>query len=52
MLQIVHPLAEELGNLVEDEDPGRRGANEEKDSSWMWMIGIVVVIGLFAWITR
>jgi hypothetical protein len=52
MKGIVHPLADELGGLVEKDKVGMPGAGQERDTSWRWMIGIAVVVGLFAWFTR
>lgn len=52
MRDIVHPLAEELGGLVEEDKSGAPGAGEELDTSWRWMVAIAVVVGLFAWFTR
>ncbi len=52
MRDIVHPLAEELGGLVETETQGPGGPEPEVDTSWRWMVGIAVVVGLFAWFTR
>lgn len=52
MLAIVHPLADELGGLVET-DPQQQGRPEPvKDTSWRWMLAIAVAVGLFAWFTR
>ncbi len=50
MKGIVHPLSDELGGLVEDDMQNRRDA--EPDTSWRWMIGIAVAVGLLAWFTR
>lgn len=52
MKGIVHPLSEELGGLVENEKKGPMESVPEKDTSWRWMVGIAVVVGLFAWFTR
>ena len=52
MKGIVHPLSDELGGLVENETSGGGGEAPEQDTSWRWMIGIAVVVGLFAWFTR
>lgn len=52
MREIVHPLAEELGGLVENDIKGSQGDEPEQDTSWRWMVGIAVVVGLFAWFTR
>ena len=52
MWGIVHPLADELGGLVENDTQGPSGTEPEHDTSWRWMVGIAVVVGLFAWFTR
>lgn len=52
MKGIVHPLADELGGLVENETQHRPEGDVEPDTSWRWMIGIAVVVGLLAWFTR
>lgn len=52
MRDIVHPLADELGGLVEQETSGDSGGEPERDTSWRWMVVIAVVVGLFAWFTR
>lgn len=52
MKGIVHPLSDELGGLVEDDMQNRRGGDAEPDTSWRWMIGIAVAVGLLAWFTR
>ncbi len=52
MKGIVHPLSDELGGLVENETQHGRGGDAEQDTSWRWMIGIAVVVGLLAWFTR
>ena len=52
MRDIVHPLAEELGGLVEENKPNASGDDLEHDTSWRWMVAIAVVVGLFAWFTR
>ncbi|MGE0628635.1 MAG: hypothetical protein AB7O43_12485 [Hyphomicrobiaceae bacterium] len=51
MKNIVHPLADELGGLVESAPVARQQA-EPRDTSWRWMLAAVVVIGAFAWFTR
>jgi hypothetical protein len=51
LIQIEHPLADELGGLVE-QDPQNEDTEPERDTSWRWMIAIAVGIGLFAWWTR
>ena len=52
MKGIVHPLADELGGLVENDTQHRPDGELEPDTSWRWMIGIAVVVGLLAWFTR
>ena len=54
MRDIVHPLAEELGGLVEEEKPSSPSGDDEpdRDTSWRWMVAIALVVGLFAWFTR
>jgi hypothetical protein len=52
MRGIVHPLADELGGLVEVDKQDPSGDGDERDTSWRWMFGIAVVIGLLAWFTR
>ena len=52
MRGIVHPLAEELGGLVEIDKQDQSETVEEHDTSWRWMFGIAVAIGLLAWFTR
>lgn len=52
MRGIVHPLKDELGGLVESEREQSADEKVDKDTSWRWMIGIAVVIGLLAWFTR
>ncbi len=52
MKGIVHPLSDELGGLVENETNSPAGETPEHDTSWRWMVGIAVVVGLFAWFTR
>ncbi len=52
MRGIVHPLKDELGGLVENERQQVPGEMPEKDTSWRWMVGIAVAIGLLAWFTR
>ena len=49
---IVHPLTDELGGLVENDQRNPAGSDFQPDTSWRWMLGIAVVIGLFAWFTR
>lgn len=52
MNDIVHPLADELGDLVEN-DPEQYGDDEpERDTSWRWMAAIVIGVALLAWLTR
>ena len=51
MISIVHPLADELLGLVENGSHDE-GCSAERDTSWRWMVGAVVVIGAFAWFTR
>lgn len=52
MKGIVHPLADELGGLVENDPQDPSGGQQEPDSSWRWMIFIAASVGLFAWFTR
>lgn len=49
---IVHPLTDELGGLVENDPHNAANEGYEHDTSWRWMAGIAVMIGLFAWFTR
>jgi hypothetical protein len=49
---IVHPLTDELGGLVENDQRDPHSSEFEPDTSWRWMTAIAVVIGLFAWFTR
>lgn len=52
MKNIVHPLSDELGGLVENETQGQSGPEPERDTSWRWMVAIAGIVGLFAWFTR
>lgn len=52
MRKIVHPLADELGGLVEENKPNSPSEDVERDTSWRWMVAIAVGVGLFAWFTR
>lgn len=52
MKGIVHPLSDELGGLVENDREQGPGGDTEPDTSWRWMIGIAVAVGLLAWFTR
>lgn len=52
MKGIVHPLSDELGGLVENDRQQGPGGDAEPDTSWRWMIGIAVAVGLLAWFTR
>ena len=52
MRDIDHPLADELGGLVENDKQSPLGGEPERDTSWRWMVAIAVVVGLFAWFTR
>ena len=52
MRGIVHPLADVLGGLVENDKQGPTGTQPQRDTSWRWMVAIAVVVGLFAWFTR
>lgn len=49
---IVHPLADELGGLVENDPHQMSDAELERDTSWRWMAAIAAVVGLLAWLTR
>lgn len=52
MIAIAHPLAEELLGLVANEAQPPEGEKPEQDTSWRWVIAVLGVIGLIAWITR
>lgn len=52
MKDIVHPLKDELGGLVENDRQPPPDEQPEPDTSWRWMVGIAVVIGIIAWFTR
>ena len=52
MNSIVHPLADELGGLVENDPHLRADGVPERDTSWRWMAAIAVAVGLLAWLTR
>lgn len=52
MISIVHPLADVLLGLVANEAAPPEGEKPEPDTSWRWVIAVLGVIGLIAWITR
>ena len=49
---IVHPLADELGGLVEDDRHHPDNTELERDTSWRWMAASAVAVGVLAWLTR